>query len=445
MKKRKIFVCEACGTQFFQWQGQCPICKQWGKIKESVQGDDKQRITKAKFYPLDSIVSDKDFFVSSGSKIFDTFLGQGFMPGSVILLGGEPGIGKSTLLLQLLSSFSKQGKNSLYISGEESLEQIKQRADRLGVKNKNLFIANANTLDSLLNFMDSLEEGTLISIDSIQTMIDPEIDGIAGSVSQVKSVSSRLIEEAKMRKHILFLVSHVTKEGQIAGPKLMEHMVDVVLYLEGDKQYQFRVLRSVKNRYGSSSNILVLNMSDKGLQIVNDPTTFFLKTRDPLSSGSAIVMTVEGQWAFAIEIQALVIKTSLSFPRRTALGFDINRLHLLLAILEKKLNITFFDRDVYVKIGGGMRLKDPGLDLGIVMAILSSYFDKPVPERAIFWGEVDLNGQVRSTIKEDIRLLNAYQLKYNPIVFPATEKKDQNKGLFPLVNISHLIDMLNTW
>ncbi len=447
MKKRTLFVCESCGAQFFQWHGQCPNCKEWGKLKEKELLDTKEKRQKKApaFYSLPSIQTEKDIFLSSGSKIIDSFLGQGLVLGSVILLGGEPGIGKSTFLLQLMSGFCKNNKKALYISGEESLEQIKLRASRLNINTKNIYLSKANLLEDVLNLIENFQEGSFVAIDSVQTLIDEGVEGVAGSVSQVKSVSSKLIEITKRKNIITVLVSHVTKEGQIAGPKLMEHMVDVVLYLEGDKQYNFRILKALKNRYGSSNNILVLTMTEKGLKIVEDPTTFFLKARDPFSAGSAIVMTAEGQWAFAIEVQALVIKSSLSFPRRVSLGFDINRLHLILAVLEKKMALIFSDKDVYVKIGAGLRPNDPGLDLGITAAILSSYFEKPLPEKGIFWGEIDLNGQVRPTLKEDLRLFSAKNLGYSPIVHPALDedaKKAKNSNEICISHVSELMDFL---
>ncbi len=442
MKKRTVYICKSCNSKFPKWHGQCPNCKSWGTLQETVvdkniESDHKE----VKYHSLTSISVDKNIFLSSGSKIVDQFLGQGLIPGSVILLGGEPGIGKSTFLLQLMSAFCKNNKKALYISGEESLEQIKQRADRLGIREKNLYVANANSLDEILALLSSFEKDSLVAIDSVQTIVDLNIDGIAGSISQVKAVSSKLIEATKKRKIITILVSHVTKEGQIAGPKLMEHMVDVVLYLEGDKQYQFRILKSFKNRYGSSENILVLSMTEKGLKIVDNPTTFFLKARNPETSGTALAMTVEGQWSFAIEIQALVIKSSLSFPKRYAVGFDLNRLHLLLAVIEKKLGLSFTDKDVYLKIGSGLKLNDPGLDLGVTTAIISSYLDKPTPEKAIFWGEVDLNGQIRPSFKENLRLFHAKNLKYNPIVCAVREEPRSDVEI-QLSTISELIDIL---
>jgi DNA repair protein RadA/Sms len=348
----------------------------------------------------------------------DGILGSGFVPGGVILLGGEPGIGKSTLLLQVSASMEGSGKGVVYVSGEESLSQIRSRAERLDMLGNRLTALASNQVDDILACME--DRPSLIIVDSVQTMISSKVDGLPGSVSQVRAVATALTERAKQTGVTVILVGHVTKDGQIAGPKLLEHMVDTVLYLEGDKEHLFRILRVVKNRFGPSNEILLFEMREKGMSVIEDPSTFFLQARDTALSGTALVMSMESQRPFVVEVQALVTKTFLAFPRRTALGFDANRLHLLIAVMEKRLQVNLGQVDVYAKVGGGLRMKDPGLDLGIVAAILSSFYDRPLPEGAVFWGEVDLNGQIRPVTGHEVRLRQADNLGYAPMVHPKT-------------------------
>ncbi len=359
--------------------------------------------------------------ISSELSGLDGILGSGFVPGGVILLGGEPGIGKSTLLLQVAASMERSGKGVVYVSGEESLSQIRSRAERLDMLGGRLTALASNQVDDILACM---EDGpALIIVDSVQTMISSKVEGLPGSVSQVRAVATALTERAKQTGVTVILVGHVTKDGQIAGPKLLEHMVDTVLYLEGDKEHLFRILRVVKNRFGPSNEILLFEMREKGMRVIEDPSTFFLQARDTALSGTALVMSMESQRPFVVEVQALVTKTFLAFPRRTALGFDANRLHLLIAVMEKRLQISLGQVDVYAKVGGGLRMKDPGLDLGIVAAILSSFYDRPLPEGAVFWGEVDLNGQIRPVTGHEVRLRQGANLGYAPMVHPRAGAK----------------------
>jgi DNA repair protein RadA/Sms len=347
----------------------------------------------------------------------DELLGGGLVPASAILLGGEPGIGKSTLLLQIVGTLAEQGKQALYVSGEESLAQLRRRGERLGVLSADLLAMSTTCIQDLLRTLEESPPEVLV-LDSVQTMSLNAAGSTFGTVSQVRAVATAVIERIKKTSTVLILVSHVTKEGRIAGPKLLEHMVDTVLYLEGDRQQLFRLLRVVKNRYGPADDLVVMSMHGSGLETVDDPSTFFLQTRDVQLSGTAVVMALDGQRPFAIEVQALVSNSCLSVPRRTALGFDTNRLHLLLAVVEKKLRIQLGQLDIYAKIGGGLRLQEPGLDLGIVAAILSSFYDRPLPAGAVFWGEIDLNGQVRPVMSQDKRWKQAQQLQYRPVFCP---------------------------
>ena len=422
MKTKTAYVCTACKDVSPRWQGQCPKCQAWNTLEPvlarpgSMQDLPGNRPVDLRELP--TLLEDR---ISSELSGLDGILGSGFVPGGVILLGGEPGIGKSTLLLQVAASMERSGKGVVYVSGEESLSQIRSRAERLDMLGGRLTALASNQADDILACM---EDGpALIIVDSVQTMISSKVEGLPGSVSQVRAVATALTERAKQTGVTVILVGHVTKDGQIAGPKLLEHMVDTVLYLEGDKEHLFRILRVVKNRFGPSNEILLFEMREKGMRVIEDPSTFFLQARDTALSGTALVMSMESQRPFVVEVQALVTKTFLAFPRRTALGFDANRLHLLIAVMEKRLQISLGQVDVYAKVGGGLRMKDPGLDLGIVAAILSSFYDRPLPEGAVFWGEVDLNGQIRPVTGHEVRLRQAANLGYAPMVHPKTGAK----------------------
>ena len=428
MKHKVSYTCRSCQATLRQWQGQCPHCQEWGTVV-ALQDDPGPRGEPGQVLEpvvLGNLSADQSQGVSTGSRTVDELLGQGIMPGSALLLGGEPGVGKSTFLLQLLGSICAKGQKALYVSGEESLAQLRKRAERLAVLDSGLMALNSQRVEDVVAAIRAGSPPAVVVVDSVQTMTSAEVDGIPGSVSQVRSSASRLVEEGKKRDVALVLVGHVTKEGQIAGPKLLEHMVDAVLYMEGDKEHLFRMLRVVKNRFGPASNMLVLKMVDKGLQIVRDPSTFFLQARDPALSGTAVVMALEGQRPFAVEVQALVTRSYLTMPRRTALGVDTNRLNLLLAIMEKKLHLNLGQTDIYAKIGGGLKLEEPSLDLALVAAVLSSFYDRPLPEKGVFWGEVDLSGQVRPVMGHEVRLRQARQLGYDPIFCPI--QPDQQSG-----------------
>lgn len=419
MKTKDVFVCTNCGAQALKWQGQCPRCGEWNTLQEKVVVRRKGGVSHA---PADSLaVALADIPVehtearSTGFKPLDTVLGKGFVPGGAVLVGGEPGIGKSTLLLQLAAEQCRMGNKAVYFSGEESLAQIRGRADRLGVLQSGLLAVASTNAEEALSILEAPEKPDLMIIDSVQTLTSPRADGIPGSVSQVRAVSSELVEAAKKTSTTLVIVGHVTKDGQIAGPKLLEHMVDTVLYLEGDRKHMMRIMRVLKNRFGPSDELVVFSMRQSGMEIVEDPSTLFLGDRDDSCSGAAVVMGMDGHKPFAVEVQALASRTVLSIPRRTALGFDTNRLNLILAVLEKRLNLNLGQLDIYAKIGGGLALRDPGLDLGVVAAILSSFYDRPLQPGAVFWGEVDLNGRIRPASGGETRLKQAQRLGYGPI------------------------------
>ena len=438
-KVKETYICTNCGAESLQWKGQCPNCKEWNcleiaTIKKTSTKQGSKVLKPNKAIALQDVSFNNHECFGCGLEALDKILGNGFVPGAAILLGGEPGIGKSTLLLQLAGAvasgnyiindvcINKQKPHIvLYASGEESLPQIKARADCLGVLHENLLALSTSRTQDIIDIIET-EAPDLLIVDFIQTLSSDIAEGLPGNVSQVKACATELVEVCKKNHTTLVLVGHVTKDGDLAGPRLLEHLVDTVISLEGDRKQVFRLLRVLKNRFGPNQELLVFQMKQKGLSVVEDPSTFFLGARDSSLSGTAIVMAVDGQRPFAVEIQALVTKTYLSIPRRTGLGFDVNRLHLLLAVLEKRLRLNFGQVDIYAKVGGGMRLQEPGLDLALVAAIMSSFYDIPLPERAVFWGEVDLNGQIRPVSAHDIRFTQATKLGYTPIFCPLEEK-----------------------
>jgi DNA repair protein RadA/Sms len=371
---------------------------------------------------------------STGVRALDALLGPGLVPGAALLMAGEPGVGKSTLLLQLAGRLAKLGRKTLYVSGEESLPQLRMRAERLGLLGAGLPAIAASNVEAVLEGLRQTPSPDLVIVDSVQTLASPRAEGVPGSIGQVRTVAAELVEQAKTTGATLVLVGHVTKDGQIAGPKLLEHMVDTVLSLEGERRQGYRLLRVLKNRFGPSDEMLVLSMEQEGLAVVEDPSTFFLGERERSLSGAAVVMAMDGSRPLAVEIQVLASRSFLSIPRRTCLGFDANRLHLLLAVLEKRLSLNLAQFDIYAKIGGGLALRDPGLDLGVAAATLSSFFDRPLPESAAFWGEVDLNGQIRPVVGEARRLKQARRLGYQPIFHPGNggcrRLQDLQEGLF---------------
>lgn len=441
MKIRETYVCSSCGGRSPQWQGQCPVCKEWNTL-EPVQVSRKSaapaRLASAvkQAVPLAHVAESGNESFGTGLPALDRILGSGLVPGGTILVGGEPGIGKSTLLLQVAGAVSAAGRDVVYVSGEESLPQLKGRAARLGVLHEGLLAIATTRLEDALVLLSAASPPHLMIVDSVQTLCSEQAEGLPGNVSQVRAVATELVEACKAANTTLILVGHVTKEGNLAGPRLLEHMVDTVVSLEGDRRQMFRLLRVLKNRFGPTQELIVFQMEQQGLEVVEDPSTFFLGARDPQLSGTAVVMAVDGQRPFAVEVQALVSRSYLAIPRRTALGFDVNRLHLLLAVLEKRGRLNFGQVDIYAKIGGGMRLDDPGMDLGIVASVLSSFYDIPLPERAVFWGEVDLNGQIRPVSGHTLRLDQAKRLGYTPILCPPAEG---HKGVSTILELQRAL------
>ncbi len=442
-KIREIYQCTACGAQAAKWHGKCPACAEWNTL-EPVQTKAKSGVKKistqvsSKPIPLAHVDDQGHEAFGTGLDALDRVLGKGFVPGAAILVGGEPGIGKSTLLLQVAGAVAASGRKVLYASGEESLPQIKGRGQRLQVLHDNLLAVSTTSVEDLHPILENSAHNTppsLLIVDSVQTLSSLEAEGLPGNVSQVRAVATDLLERCRQSGTTLILVGHVTKEGNLAGPRLLEHMVDTVISLEGDRRQMFRLLRVFKNRFGPNEELLVFHMVQGGMHIIDDPSTYFLGARDASLSGTAVVMAVDGHRPLAVEVQALVTRSYLAIPRRTGLGFDTNRLHLLLAVLEKRLKLNFGQVDIYAKVGGGMRLSDPGMDVALVAAVLSSFYDIPLPERSVLWGEVDLNGQIRPVSAQEIRYGQASRLGYMPIIQPDSK----HQGVSTVVQLQQLL------
>ncbi len=428
-KVKTQFVCQSCGYQAPKWLGRCPGCQEWSTFVEERVVEEKAPERdllgfEAGAVPtaITQIVSERKRRFQSGIGEFDRVLGGGIVLGSVILVGGDPGIGKSTLLLQMMSRLATAGEKVLYVSGEESLQQTKMRADRLGIYSDYLFVVSETSLEKILQDIQTLRPSTVV-IDSIQTVYSSELPSTPGSISQVREASSRLLYLAKHLSIPIFLVGHVTKEGFIAGPKVLEHMVDTVLYIEGEANHAFRILRAVKNRFGSTNEIGVFEMKDSGLVEVINPSEFFLSERTHLASGSVVMPSIEGSRPILIELQALVVPTNLGVPRRMAQGLDVQRVSLLIAVMEKRLGVHLFSHDIFLNIAGGMRVAEPGADLSVIAAISSSFRDQVIdPEIAIF-GEVGLGGEVRGVSQSENRVKEAMRLGFKRILLPKANQE----------------------
>jgi DNA repair protein RadA/Sms len=367
--------------------------------------------------PIDSISLDPEFRLKTGLQEFDRTLGGGVVPGSMVLIGGDPGIGKSTLLLQVVARLSKEGLRALYLSGEESPQQIKIRAERLSIHAENLFLLTGTCIEHLFERMDEHQPNLLV-VDSIQTVYTETLPSAPGSVGQVREVSTRLLNWAKKTGIPTFLIGHVTKDGAIAGPKVLEHLVDTVLYFEGDNSHAFRILRAVKNRYGSTNEIGVFEMKDSGLEEVGNPSRIFLEERPQGASGSVVISCLEGTRPLLLEIQALVGPSPLGMPRRTAIGVDHNRISLLVAVLGKRMGIEMGDKDIFVNVAGGMKVDEPAADLGMVSAMISSFLDRPVDKNLVVFGEVGLAGEIRAVSQPEVRIKEARKLGFSRCVLP---------------------------
>ncbi len=420
-KTRQVYFCQECGYESAKWLGQCPGCRSWNTFVEeqviSSQGKTQKRVTKSKVTGLFEVDMKEEERIVTNIKELDRVLGGGIVKGSLTLVGGDPGIGKSTLLLQVCRNLANDGRKVLYVSGEESLRQIKMRASRLGEFVKQLYLLCETDIDSICSTIEH-ELPDMVVIDSIQTMCTQKVTSAAGSVTQVREVTSLLMQVAKRLNIAIFIVGHVTKEGVVAGPRTLEHMVDTVLYFEGERFAAYRILRGVKNRFGSTNEIGVFEMRSEGLVEVDNPSKALLAGRPMDASGSVIVCSVEGTRPILIEIQALISNTNFQMPRRTSVGLDYNRVNLLMAVLEKRAGLMLGGCDAYVNLTGGMRLGEPAIDLGIVMAIVSSYKNRAMDANTLIFGEVGLTGEVRGVSFADKRVNEARKLGFSRCILP---------------------------
>jgi len=428
-KEKTRFICQDCGYEALKWMGRCPDCGQWNRMVEEVRKPAKREGRPGGMEaaaPIDAISLAPQMRLRTGLSEFDRTLGGGVVPGSLILIGGDPGIGKSTIVLQVLDRLAGQRLRALYLSGEESAQQIKLRAERLGIHSKDLYVLTGTCIEDFLERATQLKPD-IVAVDSIQTFYTEDMTSAPGSVGQVREVASRLMGYAKGSGVPVFLVGHVTKDGAIAGPKVLEHIVDTVLYFEGDRGHLFRILRAVKNRYGSTNEIGVFEMKDSGLEAVGNPSRIFLEERPEDVPGSAVISCMEGTRPLLVEIQALVGPSPLGMPRRTAIGVDQNRISLLVAVLGKRLGMELGDQDIFVNVAGGLKVDEPAADLGIVSAMMSSFLNRPLNRELIVFGEVGLAGEVRGVNQPEMRLNEAKKLGFSHGILP----KSSLEGLNP--------------
>ena len=453
-KKKTVFFCKQCGYESSKWLGQCPGCHEWDSFVEepvakAVPGvSGTVSATKKDAVPtlLSNVTTDDENRISTKISEMDRVLGGGIVVGSLVLVGGDPGIGKSTLLLQMCRNLSDEGKKVLYVSGEESLRQIKMRAERLGTFSRDISILCETDLDIISNSITDMMPDVVI-IDSIQTMYREDVGSAPGSVSQVREATSILMRIAKGRHITVFIVGHVTKEGVVAGPRVLEHMVDTVLYFEGDGGASFRFLRGVKNRFGSTNEIGVFEMRADGLREVLNPSEYMLQGKPENEAGSVVACSIEGTRPILVEVQALVCRTNFNMPRRTSAGTDYNRVNLLLAVMEKRIGLHLGDCDAYINVAGGMRINEPALDMGIVLAVLSSYKNIAIDSKTICFGEVGLVGEVRAVNQAEQRVLEAAKLGFDRCIMPKVNceslsiDSSQLKGM-KLVGVKSIYELL---
>lgn len=453
-KQKTTFFCKECGFESPKWLGQCPGCKEWDSFVEEpvVKTAAGRSVTVTEHREpskLSEIVTNDEVRTLTGIGELDRVLGGGIVTGSLVLVGGDPGIGKSTLLLQMCKQLAEAGKDVLYVSGEESVKQIKMRADRLGTFQKELFLLSETDLDIVTEVIGR-KKPEIVIIDSIQTMYREEIGSAPGSVSQVRETTSTLMRLAKSLPVSIFIVGHVTKEGVVAGPRVLEHMVDTVLYFEGDGGASYRFLRGVKNRFGSTDEIGVFEMRGNGLVEVPNPSEYMLAGKPKQAPGSIVVCSIEGTRPILIEVQALVCQTNFNMPRRTSTGTDYNRVNLLMAVIEKRMSVRMGDCDAYINVAGGMRIHEPALDLGIILALLTSYRNQSLDDETICFGEVGLAGEVRAVNMAEQRVLEAAKLGFKRCILPKVNcrqlalTKEQTRGL-ELVGIESIHELLEVF
>lgn len=447
-KEKIVYYCQVCGAESSKWMGQCPACKEWNSLVEEMVSSKKGSKTvshqqgKAKVTKLKDIETTQEERLSTRIAELDRVLGGGIVPGSMILVGGDPGIGKSTLLLQVCRNLAAAKQKILYVSGEESLQQIKIRAERIGEFEESLSLLCETNLDIIREIVQR-EQPQIVVIDSIQTMYNEDIASAPGSVSQVRESTGTLMQMAKGLGIAFFIIGHVTKEGVVAGPRVLEHMVDTVLYFEGDRHAAYRILRGVKNRFGSTNEIGVFEMRSSGLEEVENPSEIMLGGKPEGASGSVVACSIEGSRPILLEVQALVCRSNFGMPRRTAAGTDFNRVNLLMAVLEKRVGLQMGNCDAYVNIAGGIKMNEPAIDLGIVLALVSSYKNRPIDEKTICFGEVGLSGEVRAVNMPEQRILEAKKLGFSTCILPEVSKASL-KGIegIQLIGVKNVKDAI---
>ena len=449
-KNKTTFICQNCGAESAKWIGRCPSCKEWNTYHEEIVVPASSRETsflakqeKRKPELLDNIKSDEQNRQKSGISELDRILGGGIVSGSLILLGGEPGVGKSTLALQL--ALSLKSRKILYVSGEESEEQISMRAKRMKTSNPQCYILSETELETILTHSENIKPGLMI-IDSIQTMTTGMLESSAGSVTQVRECAAQLLKYSKLTGIPVFLIGHITKDGTLAGPKVLEHIVDVVLYFEGDNNYVYRILRSVKNRFGSTAELGIFEMVESGLKEIANPSEMFINQHTEALSGVSIAATVDGIRPFLIETQALVSSAVYGTPQRSSTGFDIRRLNMLLAVLEKRAGFRLGIKDVFLNIAGGIKVSDPAIDLAIISSVLSSNLDIPIGKETCFAGETGLSGEIRPVSRVDQRIREASKMGFRKIYISSYQKNISNTGsdieIIPVGKIENLVRSL---
>ena len=438
MKQKTVFTCQKCGCQTPKWLGKCPDCGAWNSMAEEVVVKQVQSGVvgeRSQPVPICDVPAQSETRVASGIGELDRVLGGGIVPGSLVLIGGDPGIGKSTLLLQAMHKLAERTGEVLYVSGEESASQTRLRGERLGASHKRLLILAENSLEAILGHAAALKPRAMV-VDSIQTVWTSSLESAPGSVSQVRESAGKLMVLAKGSGIPVFIVGHVTKDGAIAGPRVLEHMVDTVLYFEGDGSHPFRILRAVKNRFGSTNEIGVFEMKQEGLCEVANPSELFLSERPLGVSGSVVTASLEGSRPLLVELQALVTQTSFGVPRRTTIGVDHNRLALLVAVLEKKVGLHLAGQDIFLNAAGGVRLNEPAADLAMIMAVASSHLDKPIAPQTVVLGEVGLAGEVRAITQPEQRIAEAEKLGFQSCILPAGNLKRLKKGRIRLEGVA---------
>jgi DNA repair protein RadA/Sms len=446
---KTVFICQTCGYETPKWMGKCPDCGEWHTFVEEAKTSKRDRgfaakgaLAGAEVIAVSAIDSRDESRIVTGIKELDRVLGGGLVPGTLILIGGDPGIGKSTLMLQALHGLSREGRKVLYISGEESVRQLGLRSKRLATLSTDILAVSEIEIDAILAIVEKTRPGVIV-IDSIQTMYSADLTSAPGSVSQVRESAMRLMLMAKHKGIPTFLVGHVTKDGAIAGPRLLEHMVDTVLYFEGDRNHVFRILRAVKNRFGSTNEIGVFEMKENGLNEVDNPSAIFLSERPEESPGSVVTSSMEGTRPILVELQALASSTNLGTPRRTILGLDQNRVALLVAVMEKKLGMHLLGHDIFMNVAGGVRIDEPGVDLGIVSAIGSSFLDRPVMRGTTVVGEVGLTGEVRAVGQIETRVAEMKKMGFTRCLVPRNnlERMAKVKG-FELIGVRNISEAM---